>query len=58
MEIKLTKVNAAALALKDTKEFRIMAKRLERILLLLFDTVPGTQSVEVEEFRYVMIQDF
>ncbi|XP_076105769.1 uncharacterized protein LOC143074107 [Mytilus galloprovincialis] len=51
MEINLTKVNAAALAQKDTKEFQIMAKRLERVLLFLFDTVPGTQSVEVEEFR-------
>ncbi|CAC5381172.1 unnamed protein product [Mytilus coruscus] len=51
MEINITKVNAAALARKDTKEFGIMAKKLERILLLLFDTVPGTQSVEVEEFR-------
>ncbi|CAC5426437.1 unnamed protein product [Mytilus coruscus] len=43
MEINLTRVNAAALALKASKEFEIMAQHLKRILFFLYDDVPGTQ---------------
>ncbi|VDI43434.1 Hypothetical predicted protein [Mytilus galloprovincialis] len=51
MDIILTKKYDAALGQKDSQEFKMMAKGIERILLFLYDSVPGTQLFQVEEFR-------
>ncbi|XP_052075329.1 uncharacterized protein LOC127712756 [Mytilus californianus] len=51
MVINLTKKYDAALGQKDSQEFKMMAKGIERILHFLYDSVPGTQLCQVEEFR-------
>ncbi|VDI49335.1 Hypothetical predicted protein [Mytilus galloprovincialis] len=51
MVIHLTKEFNDALRQKDSLEFKMMAKKIERILHFLYDSVLGSQLFQVGEFR-------